>query len=221
MSLRINDIAPDFKIETTQGEIEFHNWIGEGWAVLFSHPKDFTPVCTTELGALAELESEFLNRNTKVIGLSVDSVDDHLAWLNDIAEVTGFRPNYPLIADTELSIAKLYGMLPASTEGSCVGRTAADNQTVRSVFIIGPDKKIKLHLSYPMATGRNFKEILRIIDSLQLTVQHKLATPANWKKGDDVIIVPAVKDEEAKSLFPDGWKTVKPYIRLIADPSTK
>ncbi|HIM82135.1 MAG TPA: peroxiredoxin [Nitrososphaerales archaeon] len=221
MSLRINDVAPDFKINTTQGEIEFHNWIGEGWAVLFSHPKDFTPVCTTELGALAELESEFLNRNTKVIGLSVDSVDDHLAWLNDIAEVTGFRPNYPLIADTELSIAKLYGMLPASTEGSCVGRTAADNQTVRSVFIIGPDKKIKLHLSYPMATGRNFKEILRIIDSLQLTVQHKLATPANWKKGDDVIIVPAVKDEEAKSLFPDGWKTVKPYIRLIADPSTK
>ncbi|PXF23667.1 MAG: peroxidase [Thaumarchaeota archaeon] len=221
MSLRINDVAPDFKIDTTQGEIEFHNWIGEGWAVLFSHPKDFTPVCTTELGALAELESEFLNRNTKVIGLSVDSVDDHAAWLNDIAEVTGFRPNYPLIADTELSIAKLYGMLPASTEGSCVGRTAADNQTVRSVFIIGPDKKIKLHLSYPMATGRNFKEILRIIDSLQLTVQHKLATPANWKKGDDVIIVPAVKDEEAKSLFPDGWKTVKPYIRLIADPSTK
>ena len=221
MSLRINDIAPDFKIDTTQGEIEFHNWIGEGWAVLFSHPKDFTPVCTTELGALAELESEFLNRNTKVIGLSVDSVDDHAAWLNDIAEVTGFRPNYPLIADTELSIAKLYGMLPASTEGSCVGRTAADNQTVRSVFIIGPDKKIKLHLSYPMATGRNFKEILRIIDSLQLTVQHKLATPANWKKGDDVIIVPAVKDEEAKSLFPGGWRTVKPYIRLIADPSTK
>ena len=221
MSLRINDIAPDFKIETTQGEIEFHNWIGEGWAVLFSHPKDFTPVCTTELGALAELEPEFLSRNTKVIGLSVDAVDDHVAWLDDIAEVTGFRPNYPLIADTELRIAKLYGMLPASTEGSCVGRTAADNQTVRSVFIIGPDKKIKLHLSYPMATGRNFKEILRIIDSLQLTVQHKLATPANWKKGDDVIIVPAVKDEEAKSLFPGGWRTVKPYIRLIADPSTK
>ena len=221
MSLRINDIAPDFKIDTTQGEIEFHNWIGEGWAVLFSHPKDFTPVCTTELGALAELEPEFLSRNTKVIGLSVDAVDDHVAWLDDIAEVTGFRPNYPLIADTELRIAKLYGMLPASTEGSCVGRTAADNQTVRSVFIVGPDKKIKLHLSYPMATGRNFKEILRIIDSLQLTVQHKLATPANWKKGDDVIIVPAVKDEEAKSLFPGGWRTVKPYIRLIADPSTK
>jgi len=221
MSLRINDIAPDFKIETTQGEIEFHNWIGEGWAVLFSHPKDFTPVCTTELGALAELEPEFLSRNTKVIGLSVDAVDDHVAWLDDIAEVTGFRPNYPLIADTELRIAKLYGMLPASTEGSCVGRTAADNQTVRSVFIIGPDKKIKLHLSYPMATGRNFKELLRIIDSLQLTAQHKLATPANWKKGDDVIIVPAVKDEEAKSLFPGGWRTVKPYIRLIADPSTK
>ena len=221
MSLRINDIAPDFKIDTTQGEIEFHNWIGEGWAVLFSHPKDFTPVCTTELGALAELEPEFLSRNTKVIGLSVDAVDDHVAWLDDIAEVTGFRPNYPLIADTELRIAKLYGMLPASTEGSCVGRTAADNQTVRSVFIIGPDKKIKLHLSYPMATGRNFKELLRIIDSLQLTAQHKLATPANWNKGDDVIIVPAVKDEEAKSLFPGGWRTVKPYIRLIADPSTK
>ena len=221
MSLRINDIAPNFKAQTTQGEIEFHNWVGEGWAVLFSHPKDFTPVCTTELGALAELESEFAKRNTKVIGLSVDPVDDHVSWLDDIAEVTGFRPNYPIIADTELSVAKLYDMLPASTEGSCVGRTAADNQTVRSVFIIGPDKKIKLQLSYPMATGRNFKELIRVIDSLQLTVSHKLATPANWKKGDDVIIVPAVKDEEAKSLFPDGWKTVKPYIRLVSDPSTE
>ena len=221
MSLRINDIAPNFKAQTTQGEIEFHNWVGEGWAVLFSHPKDFTPVCTTELGALAELESEFAKRNTKVIGLSVDPVDDHVSWLDDIAEVTGFRPNYPIIADTELGVAKLYDMLPASTEGSCVGRTAADNQTVRSVFIIGPDKKIKLQLSYPMATGRNFKELIRVIDSLQLTVSHKLATPANWKKGDDVIIVPAVKDEEAKSLFPDGWKTVKPYIRLVSDPSTE
>ena len=221
MSLRINDIAPNFKAQTTQGEIEFHNWVGEGWAVLFSHPKDFTPVCTTELGALAELESEFAKRNTKVIGLSVDPVDDHVSWLDDIAEVTGFRPNYPIIADTELSVAKLYDMLPASTEGSCVGRTAADNQTVRSVFIIGPDKKIKLQLSYPMATGRNFRELIRVIDSLQLTVSHKLATPANWKKGDDVIIVPAVKDEEAKSLFPDGWKTVKPYIRLVSDPSTE
>ena len=165
MSLRINDVAPDFKAETTQGEIEFHNWVGDGWAILFSHPKDFTPVCTTELGALAELEPEFSKRNTKVIGLSVDPVEDHISWIKDIAEVTGFRPNYPLIADTELRIAKLYDMLPASTEGSCVGRTAADNQTVRSVFIIGPDKKIKLHLSYPMATGRNFKELLRIIDS--------------------------------------------------------
>ena len=221
MSIRINDIAPNFKAQTTQGEIEFHNWVGEGWAVLFSHPKDFTPVCTTELGALAELESEFAKRNTKVIGLSVDPVDDHVSWLDDIAEVTGFRPNYPIIADTELSVAKLYDMLPASTEGSCVGRTAADNQTVRSVFIIGPDKKIKLQLSYPMATGRNFRELIRVIDSLQLTVSHKLATPANWKKGDDVIIVPAVKDEEAKSLFPDGWKTVKPYIRLVSDPSTE
>ena len=219
MSLRINDVAPDFKVETTQGEISFHDWVGNGWAVLFSHPKDFTPVCTTELGALAELESEFAARNTKVIGLSVDPVSDHVAWLDDIAEVTGFRPNYPLIADTELRIAKLYDMLPASTEGSCVGRTAADNQTVRSVFIIGPDKKIKLQLTYPMATGRNFQELLRIIDSLQLTVNHKLATPANWKKGDDVIIVPAVKNEEAESLFPDGWRTVKPYIRLVADPS--
>ena len=221
MSIRINDIAPNFKAQTTQGEIEFHNWVGEGWAVLFSHPKDFTPVCTTELVALAELESEFAKRNTKVIGLSVDPVDDHVSWLDDIAEVTGFRPNYPIIADTELSVAKLYDMLPASTEGSCVGRTAADNQTVRSVFIIGPDKKIKLQLSYPMATGRNFRELIRVIDSLQLTVSHKLATPANWKKGDDVIIVPAVKDEEAKSLFPDGWKTVKPYIRLVSDPSTE
>ena len=220
MSLRINDVAPDFKIDTTQGEIEFHNWIGEGWAILFSHPKDFTPVCTTELGALAELESDFISRNTKVIGLSVDPVEDHVSWLDDIAEVTGFRPNYPLIADTELRIAKLYDMLPASIEGSCVGRTAADNQTVRSVFIIGPDKKIKLHLSYPMATGRNFKELLRIIDSLQLTVKHKLATPANWNKGEDVIIVPAVKNEEAESLFPNGWRTVKPYIRLVSDPST-
>ena len=221
MSLRINDVAPDIKAETTQGEIEIHNWVGDGWAILFSHPKDFTPVCTTELGALAELEPEFSKRNTKVIGLSVDPVEDHISWIKDIAEVTGFRPNYPLIADTELRIAKLYDMLPASTEGSCVGRTAADNQTVRSVFIIGPDKKIKLHLSYPMATGRNFKELLRIIDSLQLTVNHKLATPANWTKGDDVIIVPAVKDDEAVSLFPDGWRTVKPYIRLVADPSTK
>ena len=221
MSIRINDIAPNFKAQTTQGEIEFHNWVGEGWAILFSHPKDFTPVCTTELGALAELESEFAKRNTKVIGLSVDPVDDHVSWLDDIAEVTGFRPNYPIIADTELSVAKLYDMLPASTEGSCVGRTAADNQTVRSVFIIGPDKKIKLQLSYPMATGRNFRELIRVIDSLQLTVSHKLATPANWKKGDDVIIVPAVKDEEAKSLFPDGWKTVKPYIRLVSAPSTE
>ena len=221
MSLRINYVAPDFKAETTQGEIEFHNWVGDGCAILFSHPKDFTPVCTTELGALAELEPEFSKRNTKVIGLSVDPVDDHISWIKDIAEVTGFRPNYPLIADTELRIAKLYDMLPASTEGSCVGRTAADNQTVRSVFIIGPDKKIKLHLSYPMATGRNFRELLRIIDSLQLTVNHKLATPANWTKGDDVIIVPAVKDDEAVSLFPDGWRTVKPYIRLVADPSTK
>ena len=221
MSLRINDIAPDFTTNTTLGEISFHEWIGNGWVVLFSHPKDFTPVCTTELGALAKLESEFSKRDVKVIGLSVDSVNDHIAWLDDIEEVTTTRPKYPIIADKDLKIAKLYGMLQTSVEGSSEGRTAVDNQTVRTVFVIGPDKKIKLFLTYPMATGRNFNELLRTIDSLQLTAKHKVATPANWNRGDDVIIVPAVKDEEAKELFPDGWTTVKPYLRKVADPLAK
>ena len=221
MSLRINDIAPDFTTNTTQGEISFHDWIGNGWAVLFSHPKDFTPVCTTELGALAKLESEFSKRNVKVLGLSVDSVNDHNAWLDDIEVVTTTRPTYPIIADSELKVAKLYGMLQTTVEGSSEGRTAVDNQTVRTVFVVGPDKKIKLFLTYPMATGRNFNELLRVIDSLQLTAKHKVATPANWNRGDEVIIVPSVKDEEAKELFPDGWTTINPYLRKVPDPLTK
>tara|TARA_B100000929_G_C15507073_1_gene419163 strand:- start:479 stop:1141 length:663 start_codon:yes stop_codon:yes gene_type:complete len=219
MSLRINDVAPDFTVNTTKGEISFHDWIGDGWAILFSHPKDFTPVCTTELGSLAKLEPEFAKRNVKVMGLSVDSVDDHNKWLNDIEDVTETRPDYPIVADSELKIAKLYNMLPTSLEGGSEGRTAVDNQTVRTVFIIGPDKKIKLFLTYPMATGRNFNELLRAIDSMQLTAKHKVATPADWKKGEEVIIVPAVKDEEAKKLFPGGWKTIKPYLRKVPDPS--
>lgn len=218
MVLRINDIAPDFAAETTIGTLKFYEWLGDGWGVLFSHPKDFTPVCTTELGSLAALKPEFEARNVKVIGLSVDPVHDHLNWLNDIEDVTGYLPDYPIIADSELSVAKLYDMLPADDGDRAEGRTAADNQTVRSVFIIGPDKKIKLFLTYPMATGRNFKELLRVIDSLQLTSTHKLATPADWQRGDDVIIDPAVKDEEAKALFPDGWTTVKPYLRKVPDP---
>ena len=221
MGLRINDIAPDFTTNTTQGEISFHDWIGNGWAVLFSHPKDFTPVCTTELGALAKLESEFSKRDVKVIGLSVDSVNDHNAWLDDIEDVTKSRPSYPIIADSDLKVAKLYGMLQTSDEGSSDGRTAVDNQTVRTVFVIGPDKRIKLFLTYPMATGRNFYELLRVIDSLQLTAKHKVATPANWNRGDEVIIVPSVKDDEAKELFPDGWTTIKPYLRKVADPLGK
>ena len=221
MSLRINDIAPDFTTSTTQGEITLHDWIGDGWAILFSHPKDFTPVCTTELGSLAKLEPEFAKRNVKVIGLSVDPVSDHNAWLDDIEEVTSARPGYPIIADSDLKIAKLYGMLPTSIEGSSDGRTAVDNQTVRTVFIVGPDKRIKLFLTYPMATGRNFNELLRVIDSLQLTAKHKVATPADWNRGDDVIIVSSVKNEEAKELFPDGWTTVKPYLRKVADPLAK
>ena len=221
MSLRINDIAPDFTTDTTQGEISFHDWIGNGWAILFSHPKDFTPVCTTELGSLAKLETDFAKRNVKVMGLSVDPVNDHNAWLDDIEEVTTARPTYPIIADSELIVAKLYGMLPTSIEGSSDGRTAVDNQTVRTVFIIGPDKRIKLFLTYPMATGRNFNELLRVIDSLQLTVKYKVATPADWNRGDEVIIVPSVKDEEAKKLFPGGWITVKPYLRKVANPLGK
>ena len=219
MNLKLNDIAPNFKINTTIGKIDFHEWLGDSWGVLFSHPKDFTPVCTTELGSLASLQPEFEKRNAKVIGLSVDPIEDHIAWLDDIKDVTGYEVKYPIIADTELIVAKLYNMLPAEIEGNSQGRTAGDNQTVRSVFIIGPDKGIKLSITYPMATGRNFNELLRVIDSMQLTAKYKVATPANWEKGDDVIIVPTVKDEQAKELFPQGWKTLKPYLRKVADPS--
>ena len=219
MSLRINDTAPDFKAKTSEGDVSFHDWIGDGWAVLFSHPKDFTPVCTTELGSLAKMEPEFQKRNVKVMGLSVDPVEDHIKWLDDIKDVTGIKPNYPIIADEKLEVAKLYNMLPASLTASAKGRTAVDNQTVRTVFVVGPDKKIKLFLTYPMATGRNFHELLRVIDSMQLTAKHKVATPADWKKGEEVIIVPAVKEEEAKKLFPGGWKTLKPYLRKVPDPS--
>jgi len=218
MSLRINDEAPNFTAETTQGTIDFHEWIGDGWAILFSHPKDFTPVCTTELGYMAGLEAAFAARGCKIIGLSVDPVSDHEKWLKDVEETQGHPVRYPLIGDTDLKIAKLYNMLPADESGSSEGRTAATNATVRSVFIIGPDKKIKLMLTYPMTTGRNFDEILRVLDSMQLTVKHKVATPVNWKKGDDVIIVPAVSNDDAKALFPDGWKTVKPYLRVTKQP---
>jgi alkyl hydroperoxide reductase subunit AhpC len=218
MSLRINDEAPNFKAQTTQGEIDFHEWIGDGWAVLFSHPKDFTPVCTTELGYMAKLEPDFASRNTKVIGLSIDPVTSHGKWAADIEETQGYAVKFPMIGDPTLAIAKLYNMLPADAGDTSEGRTAATNATVRTVFIIGPDKKIKLMLSYPMTTGRNFDEILRVLDSMQLTAKHKVATPVNWKKGDDVIIVPAVSDEEAKAKYPDGWKTVKPYLRVVAEP---
>ena len=218
MSLRINDTAPDFTAETTQGTIHFHEWIGDGWAVLFSHPKDFTPVCTTELGSMAGLQDEFAKRNTKVIGLSVDSVSNHSKWAIDIEEVGGHKVNYPMIGDTELKIAKLYEMLPADAGTSWEGRTAATNATVRTVFIIGPDKKIKLHLSYPMSTGRNFDELLRVIDSMQLTAKHKIATPANWKQGDDVIVLPSVSDDEARQKYGDALKHVKPYLRVVPQP---
>ncbi len=218
MSIRLGDIAPDFQAETTKGTIRFHEWIGDGWAVLFSHPKDFTPVCTTELGYMAKMEPEFRQRNCKVIGLSVDPVDSHLKWEKDIEETQGYAVNYPMIGDPTLAIAKLYDMLPAEEPDTSEGRTAVNNQTVRSVFIIGPDKKVKLQLTYPMTTGRNFHEILRVLDSMQLTAAHKVATPANWKNGEDVIIVPAVSDEEAKEKFPEGWKTLKPYLRVVAQP---
>ena len=218
MSLRINDEAPDFTAATTEGTIHFHDWIGDGWAVLFSHPKDFTPVCTTELGTMAGLAPDFAKRNCKVIGLSVDPVENHKNWSKDIEETQGHAVNYPMIGDTDLAVSKLYNMLPADESGTSEGRTAATNATVRSVFIIGPDKKIKLMLTYPMTTGRNFDEILRVLDSMQLTVEHKVATPANWKNGEDVIIVPAVSDDDAKEMFPDGWKTVKPYLRLVKQP---
>ena len=217
-SLRINDIAPNFKAETTQGPIDFHEWIGDSWAILFSHPKDFTPVCTTELGAMARLKPEFDKRNVKILGISVDPVTNHTKWADDIRETQGVAPNYPMIGDQDLTVAKLYGMLPASTNGTSEGRTAADNQTVRTVFVIGPDKKIKLVLVYPMTTGRNFDEILRIVDSLQLTAKHRVATPANWKQGEDVIIAGSVSEDEAKKIYPDGWKAPRPYIRIVPQP---
>jgi len=218
MSLRINAEAPDFTAETTQGPIRFHEWIGDGWAILFSHPKDFTPVCTTELGYMAGLKPEFDKRNTKIIGLSVDPVDNHAKWAKDIEETQGHAVNYPMIGDTDLKVAKLYDMLPEETAGTAGGRTAADNATVRAVFLIGPDKKIKAQLIYPMSTGRNFDEVLRLLDSLQLTAKHTVATPVNWKPGEDVIIPPAVSDEQAKAKYPSGWKTVKPYLRVVAQP---
>jgi thioredoxin-dependent peroxiredoxin len=215
---RINDIAPDFTAETTQGTINFHEWIGEGWAILFSHPKDFTPVCTTELGYMARLQPEFAKRNTKIIGLSVDPVSSHGKWAADIEETQGTKVNYPMIGDPQLKIAKLYGMLPAESGNTSEGRTAADNATVRTVFVVGPDKKIKLQLSYPMSTGRNFDEILRVLDSMQLTAKHKVATPVNWKTGDDVIILPSVSNEEAQQKYPGGWKSPKPYLRIVPQP---
>ena len=218
MALSIGDVAPDFEAETTDGRIHFHQWIGDSWAVLFSHPKDFTPVCTTELGYMAKLKPEFDKRNAKIIGLSVDPVDNHKRWANDIKETQGHAPNYPMIGDTDLKISKLYGMLPASLEGSCEGRTPADNQTVRNVFVVGPDKKVKLIIVYPMTTGRNFDEVLRVIDSLQLTAKHKVATPVNWKQGDDVIIAGSVSDDDAKKTYPQGWKAPRPYIRIVPQP---
>jgi alkyl hydroperoxide reductase subunit AhpC len=218
MALRINSEAPNFTTETTQGKIDFHEWIGNGWAILFSHPKDFTPVCTTELGYMAGLKPEFEKRNCKIIGLSVDGVGDHERWSKDIQETQGHAVNYPLIGDPELKIAKAYDMLPEGAGDKAQGRTAADNATVRSVFVIGPDKKVKAMLTYPMSTGRNFDEVLRLLDSCQLTAKHKVATPVNWKQGDDVIIVPAVSDDEAKKQYPSGWKAPKPYIRIVPQP---
>ena len=218
MSLRINDTAPNFKAQTTQGPIDFHEWIGDQWAVLFSHPKDFTPVCTTELGYMAKIEPEFTERNAKLMGLRVDPVDNHHRWAADIEETQGELPMYPMIGDHDLAVAKLYNMLPAEEEGTSEGRTAATNATVRSVFIVGPDKRIKLMLTYPMTTGRNFDEILRVLDSMQLTAKHKVATPVNWKQGDDEIIAGSVSDEDAKAMFPAGWKAPKPYLRITKQP---
>ncbi|HXK09729.1 MAG TPA: peroxiredoxin [Vicinamibacteria bacterium] len=218
MALRINGEAPNFTADTTQGRIDFHTWIGDGWAILFSHPKDFTPVCTTELGYMASLKGEFTKRNTKVIGLSVDTVDDHVRWSRDIEETQGQRVEYPLIGDPDLKVAKAYDMLPEEAGDTCDGRTAADNATVRSVFVIGPDKKVKAMLTYPMSTGRNFDEVLRLLDSCQLTAKHRVATPVNWRQGDDVIIVPAVSDAEAKGRYPAGWKAPKPYLRIVPQP---
>ncbi len=218
MPLQIGSTAPDFEADTTEGRIRFHDWTGDSWAVLFSHPKDFTPVCTTELGYMARLKPDFDRRNVKIIGLSVDPVDKHTDWAKDIKETQGYAPNYPMIADTDLKVSKLYDMLPATLEGTCDGRTAADNQTVRTVFVVGPDKKIKLIFVYPMTTGRNFDEILRVIDSLQLTAKHKVSTPVNWKSGEDVIIAGSVSDEEARKTYPEGWKAPKPYIRIVPQP---
>ena len=218
MALRIGDEAPNFTAQTTQGPIDFHQWIGNQWVILFSHPKDFTPVCTTELGYMARIKPEFDKRNTKIIGLSVDSVDDHKKWAKDIEETQGAAPNYPIIGDSDFKVAKLYDMLPGSVSGEAKGRTPADNATVRAVFVIGPDKKIKLILMYPMTTGRNFDEVLRVLDSIQLTAKHKVATPANWKQGQDVIIAGSVSDEDAKKQFPQGWKSPKPYLRITQQP---
>jgi len=218
MSLQINDTAPDFEAETTAGRIRFHEWIGDSYAILFSHPKDFTPVCTTELGYMARIKPEFDKRNVKIIGLSVDAVGDHSRWANDIKETQGTAPNYPIIGDADFNVAKLYGMLPASTSGDASKRTPADNLTVRNVFVIGPDKKIKLILVYPMTTGRNFDEVLRVVDSIQLTTKHKVATPVNWKPGEDVIIAGSVNDEDAKKIYPQGWKAPRPYLRIVSQP---
>lgn len=218
MALSIGDTAPDFEAQTTEGKIKFHDWIGDSWAVLFSHPKDFTPVCTTELGYMAKIKPEFDKRGVKIIGISVDPVDRHAEWAKDIKETQGFAPNYPMIGDTDFNVAKLYGMLPAATSGDVTKRTPADNQTVRNVFVIGPDKKVKLILVYPMSTGRNFDEVLRVIDSLQLTAKHRVSTPAQWKQGEDVILGGGISDEEAKKLYPDGWKSPKPYIRIVPQP---
>ena len=218
MTLRINDVAPDFEADTTTGRIRFHEWLGDSWGVLFSHPKDFTPVCTTELGYMAKLKPEFDKRNVKIIGLSVDPVDAHSKWADDIKETQGYAPNYPMIGDPELKVAKAWGMLPAELDGTSQGRTAGDNQTVRNVFVVGPDKKIKLILVYPMTTGRNFDEVLRVIDSMQLTAKFKVATPVNWQHGQDVIIVASLSDDDAKKAFPNGWKAVKPYLRVLPQP---
>ena len=218
MSLQIGDTAPDFEAETTEGRIRFHEWIGDSWAVLFSHPKDFTPVCTTELGYMARIKPEFDRRNTKIIGLSVDPMDRHSEWAKDIEETQGTAPNYPIIADSDFNVSQMYGMLPADTSGDPSDRTAADNQTVRNVFVVGPDKKVKLILVYPMTTGRNFDEVLRVIDSLQLTAKHKVSTPVNWKEGDDVIIAGSVSNEQAKEMWPEGWREPKPYIRIVPQP---
>jgi thioredoxin-dependent peroxiredoxin len=220
MSLTIGDTAPDFDAETTEGRINFHNWIGDSWVVLFSHPKDFTPVCTTELGHMANIKPEFDKRAVKIIGLSVDALGNHEAWAQDIADTQGTAPNYPIISDNDFNVSKLYGMLPGGTEGDVDTRTAADNQTVRTVFVIGPDKKIKLILVYPMTTGRNFDEVLRVIDSLQLTAKHRVATPANWQQGDKVIIAGSVSDDEAKQIYPDGWESPRPYIRIVPQPQS-